>query len=80
MIDYSLLIFRQIFKVCIVRSFIFFIFKDVTYVFYPRGRWKSVYEKYPSLPTHSSAEKEQRWGAPILAAADGGLIKGLQGL
>lgn len=37
MIDCSLLIFHQIFKVCIVRSFILVICKDVAYVSYPKG-------------------------------------------
>jgi len=78
-IDCSLLIFHQIFKACIVRSFILFIFKDVTYVFYPRAGKKSAYEKFPSLLTHSSAENEQGWGAPILSARDRDSL-GLQGL
>lgn len=79
MIDYSLLISHQIFKVCIVRPFILFLFKAITYVFYPWGGGKSAYEKCPSLLTRSSAENEQRRGAPVLSAGDGASAS-LQGL
>lgn len=79
MIDCSLLMFHHLFKVYIVKPLILFIFKDTTYVFYPKGRKKSAYEKFPPLLTHSSAENEQRSGAPFLSAGEWASLS-LQGI
>lgn len=67
--------FHQIFKVCIVKPFILFIFKDTTYVFYPKGRKKISVWKIPIITNTQLSRKWTEIGSTLPVCRRVGFIK-----
>lgn len=67
--------FHQIFKVCIVKPFILFIFKDTTYVFYPKGRKKISVWKIPIITNTQLSRKWTEIGSTLPVCRRVGSIK-----
>lgn len=67
--------FHQIFKVCIVKPLILFIFKDTTYVFYPKGRKEISVWKIPIITNTQLSRKWTEIGSTLPICRRVGFIK-----